>query len=129
MKRVLFVCVHNSGRSQMAAAFARWLGEGRVEVESAGTRPAEIVNPIVVAAMREKSIDISASVPKSSRRRDGGRADGVITMGCSLEEACPAGCVPSQDWGLDDPAGKTLGEVRAIRDRVEAKVRELLAHL
>ncbi|MBI3953456.1 MAG: arsenate reductase ArsC, partial [Chloroflexi bacterium] len=120
MKRVLFVCVHNTGRSQMAEAFAKHLAPESIEVESAGTMPAEEVNPLVVQVMREAGIDISCGRPKLLTPAMVDRADLVITMGCSLEEACPAALVPAEDWGLEDPQGKSIDEVRRIRDQVEA---------
>lgn len=127
MKRVLFVCVRNSGRSQMAAAFAERLGKGRVEAESAGTMPSEDVDPVVAEAMAELGIDISRNRPKMLTQEMVDWAHLVVRMGCSIEEVCPAVFVPSEDWGLEDPAGKPIEEVRRIRDEVEAKVRELLA--
>ena len=129
MKRVLFVCVHNSGRSQMAEAFLKRLGGRAIEAESAGTIPSERVNPVVAEAMREKGIDLSQNKPKPLTQEMVERADRVITMGCSIEEACPAVFVPSEDWGLEDPEGKPLAEVRRIRDQIELKVRHLLAKL
>ena len=129
VKRVLFVCVHNSGRSQMAAAFAKALGRGRVQAESAGTMPSPHVNTLVVEAMKEKGIDISRNTPKLLTQEMADRADRIITMGCSVEEACPALFLPVEDWGLDDPEGKPMAEVRRIRDVIEGKVKELLAGL
>src|SRR3990170_3833069 len=98
MKRVLFVCVHNSGRSQMAAALAQHLSKGTVYAESAGTIPSKQVNPVVVQAMREKGIDMSLNKPRLLTQDMVDRAHRVITMGCSIEEACPALFVPSEDW-------------------------------
>ncbi len=129
MKRILFVCVHNSGRSQMAEAFARRIARGAISVESAGTIPSNKLNPMVVAVMRDKGIDMSLNIPKLLTQEMVDRADRVITMGCSIEEACPAGFVPSEDWGLEDPEGKSIDEVRRISDQVEAKVEELLNEL
>ena len=126
MRRVLFACVHNSGRSQMAEAFAKRYAKGVGEFESAGTMPADRVNPRVVEAMKEKGIDVSGDKPKLLTDEMAERADMVITRGCSIEEACPAIRVPSEDWELEDPEGKTLEEVREIRDRIEAKVRNLM---
>ena len=129
MKRVLFVCVHNSGRSQMAAAFMERLANGVVAVDSAGTVPSDAVNPVVVDAMREKGIDVSEGKPKLLTQDMADAADRIITMGCSIEEACPATFVPTEDWGLEDPAGKAIDEVRAIRDEVQVRVKRLLAEL
>ena len=126
MRRVLFACVYNSGRSQMAEAFAKHYAKGAGEFESAGTMPADRVNPRVVEAMNEKGIDVSGNKPKPFTDEMAERADMVITMGCSIEEACPAVRVPSEDWELDDPEGKTLEEVRDIRDQIEARVRDLM---
>jgi arsenate reductase len=125
---VLFVCVHNAGRSQMAAALLERHGDGRVKVRSAGSTPAEILNPAVVEAMREVGIDISGERPKGITDEAVREADVVITMGCG--DACPV--FPGKrylDWDLPDPAGKSLDEVRPIRDEIERRVRELLAEL
>ena len=129
MKRVLFVCVHNAGRSQMALAYLRALGDGRVEAESAGTEPAPQVNPVVVEAMKEKGIDVSEEQPKLLTQGMVDGADRVITMGCSVEDACPAVFMPTEDWALEDPQGKSLDEVRRIRDDIERRVRVLIAEL
>ena len=125
---VLFVCVHNAGRSQMAAALLeRSAGEG-VEVRSAGSEPADLLNPAVVEAMREIGLDISKEVPKPLRKQAVERADVVITMGCG--DACPI--YPGkryEDWELEDPAGKDLATVRRIRDQISGRVEGLLAEL
>ncbi|GGY06879.1 arsenate reductase ArsC [Streptomyces hiroshimensis] len=125
---VLFVCVHNAGRSQMGAAFLTHLGAGRVEVRSAGSAPAETVNPAVVEAMREVGIDISAETPKVLTVEAVQSSDVVITMGCG--DACPY--FPGKrylDWKLEDPAGQGVDAVRPIRDDIEQRVRGLLADL
>lgn len=125
---VLFVCVHNAGRSQMAAAFLSRLGGDRIEVRSAGSAPADTVNPAVVAAMAEVGIDLSAEAPKVLTRDAVQASDVVITMGCG--DACPV--LPGKrylDWQLPDPAGQSVADVRPIRDAVEARVRALLAEL
>ncbi|GGP71242.1 arsenate reductase ArsC [Streptomyces abikoensis] len=125
---VLFVCVHNAGRSQMGAAFLTHLGRGHVEVRSAGSAPAETVNPAVVEAMREVGIDISARTPKLLTTDAVQASDVVITMGCG--DACPV--FPGKlylDWKLDDPAGQGVEAVRPIRDEIERRVRELLTEL
>ena len=113
----------------MAEAFLRHLAQGAAEAESAGTMPSERVNPVVVAAMRERGIDISQNRPKLLTPEMADRADRVVTMGCSVEKTCPAIFVPSEDWGLEDPEGKPIEEVRQIRDEIEKKVERLLAEL
>ena len=125
---VLFVCVHNAGRSQMAAALlARHAGD-RVTIRSAGSEPADRLNPAVVAAMREIGIDIAKETPKLLTSELAADADVVITMGCG--DTCPV--FPGkhyEDWELDDPAGLGLDEVRPIRDEIDARVRNLVAEL
>ncbi|MEU9476802.1 arsenate reductase ArsC [Streptomyces sp. NPDC048191] len=125
---VLFVCVHNAGRSQMGAAFLTHLGGDQVEVRSAGSAPADAVNPAVVKAMAEVGIDISAETPKFLTTEAVQSSDVVITMGCG--DACPV--FPGKrylDWQLDDPAGQGVDAVRPIRDAIEQRVRNLLAEL
>ena len=128
MSRVLFVCVHNAGRSQMAQALFERAADGRHEARSAGSRPAEAVHPEVVEAMRELGIDLSGHEPRALERADAEWADVVVTMGCGDE--CPF--IPGKryvDWELDDPGGRPLQEVRRIRDEIEARVDALLAEL
>ena len=125
---VLFVCVHNAGRSQMAAGFLRHLADERVEVLSAGTEPADQVNPMAVAAMAEKGIDITAARPALLSDSAVIQADVVITMGCG--DSCPF--YPGkryEDWAVEDPADKPLTEVRRIRDELEKRVRALLVEI
>jgi len=125
---VLFVCVHNAGRSQMAAALLEHHAAGRVAVRSAGSAPAAEVNPAVVAAMAELGIDISAERPKGLTEHAVREADVVITMGCG--DACPV--VPGRrylDWELPDPSGLPLERVRPIRDEIDRRVRALLDEL
>ncbi|MFJ7247279.1 arsenate reductase ArsC [Kitasatospora sp. NPDC098652] len=125
---VLFVCVHNAGRSQMAAAFLARLGGDRVEVRSAGSAPADAVNPAVVEALAEVGIDISAETPKVLTTEAVQASDVVITMGCG--DACPY--FPGKrylDWKLDDPAGQGVDAVRPIRDEIERRIRGLLTDL
>ncbi|MFF2746981.1 arsenate reductase ArsC [Kitasatospora sp. NPDC058048] len=125
---VLFVCVHNAGRSQMAAAFLTRLGGDRVEVRSAGSAPADGVNPAVVRAMAEVGIDLSAETPKVLTVEAVRASDVVITMGCG--DACPY--FPGKrylDWQLADPAGRGVDAVRPIRDAIEQRVRALMAEL
>lgn len=124
--KVLFVCIHNAGRSQMAAAFARHLGADVLDADCAGTMPTPNVNPVVVQAMREKGIGLSRAKPKLMAPETVQWADKVFTMGCSVEEVCPGVFVPSEDWKLDDPSGQPIEKVRAIRDQVEAHVRQLI---
>ena len=111
----------------MAEAFTRHLSNGTVEAESAGTEPSEGVNPVVVEAMAEIGIDLTGHFPKVVSQYMVDRADSVFTMGCSIDESCPAVFVPSEDWGLEDPAGKDIEHVRRVRDQIEAKIRDLLA--
>jgi arsenate reductase (thioredoxin) len=125
---VLFVCVHNAGRSQMAAAFLTHLAGDAVEVRSAGSAPADTVNPAVVEAMHETGIDISAEIPKILTTEAVQASDVVITMGCG--DTCPV--FPGKtylDWTLDDPAGQGVDAVRPIRDAIENRVRVLLTDL
>jgi arsenate reductase (thioredoxin) len=125
---VLFVCVHNAGRSQMAAGFLQQLAGDRVEVLSAGSEPAQEVNPAAVQAMAEKGIDLSGERPKLLSDSAIRRADVVITMGCG--DACPF--YPGKryvDWELEDPAGKDLETVRRVRDEIERQVRRLVQEL
>ena len=129
MTSILFVCVHNSGRSQMAEAFLNRLGAGTLTATSAGTVPGGEINPTVTEAMMEKGIDISLNRPKLITQEMVDEAHKVITMGCSIDESCPAVFIPTEDWGLEDPQGKPFGTVRGIRDQVENKVRALVLSL
>ncbi|GAA1041037.1 MULTISPECIES: arsenate reductase ArsC [Streptomyces] len=125
---VLFVCVHNAGRSQMAAAFLTHLAGDHVQVRSAGSAPADTVNPAVVAAMAESGIDISAEIPKVLTAEAVQSSDVVITMGCG--DTCPV--FPGKrylDWQLPDPAGQGVEAVRPIRDEIERRVRNLLTEI
>jgi arsenate reductase (thioredoxin) len=125
---VLFVCVHNAGRSQMAAALLDHYAQGSVDVRSAGSEPADRINPSVVEAMAEVGIDISKESPKPLTDRAVREADAVITMGCG--DACPF--YPGKrylDWDLPDPAGRPLEEIRPIRDEIDRRVRNLLEEL
>jgi len=126
MKTVLFVCVGNSGRSQIAEAFFNQLAKGKAQAYSAGTQPADNVNPVVVDAMREVGIDISNNIPKALTPEMMEQADRIVTMGCGAEGVCPAIFVETEDWGLEDPKGKTLGKVRAIRDEVRNRILKML---
>jgi arsenate reductase len=125
---VLFVCVHNAGRSQMAAGFARHLGGDAIEVRSAGSEPGERVNPAAVEAMAEVGIDISDQTPKLLRVEGVEASTVVITMGCG--DACPVFPGTSyRDWQLDDPAGQGIEAVRPIRDEIQTRVQALLTEL
>lgn len=126
--RVLFVCVHNAGRSQMAAGLLRHLAGERIEIRSAGTEPADAVNPVAIAAMAEIGIDIAAATPAILTADAARSSDVVITMGCG--DACPYfPGVSYRDWALPDPAGQPLAAVRAIRDDIAARVGALVAEL
>ncbi len=127
-KTILFVCVHNAGRSQMAAGFMRQLGGERVEVLSAGSAPKDAINPVAVAAMAELGIDIADQRPKILTPESVEQSDVVITMGCG--DACPY--YPGkryEDWQLDDPAGQGIEPVRVIRDEIKARVEALLKEI
>jgi arsenate reductase (thioredoxin) len=126
--KVLFVCVHNAGRSQMAAALLDHHAKGRVEVRSAGSTPADQINPAVIAVMDEIGIDLSKEFPKPISDEAVEASDVIVTMGCG--DACPV--FPGKrylDWELPDPAGKGVEEVRAIRDQIDDRVKALLAEL
>jgi len=125
---VLFVCVHNAGRSQMAAGFLQHLAEDRIEVLSAGSQPADRINPVAVEAMAEEGVDITAEKPKVLTTEAVRESDVVVTMGCGDE--CPY--FPGkryEDWLLDDPAGQGIEAVRPIRDEIRARVEALVAEL
>lgn len=125
---VLFLCVHNAGRSQMAAAFARRLGGDRVAVLTGGSAPADAIHPVVAEAMREAGIDLSAERPRRFADADVRAADVVVTMGCG--DACPV--LPGkryEDWPVADPAGQPLERVRAVRDAIRDRVEDLLRSL
>jgi len=125
---VLFVCVHNAGRSQMAAGWVRGLAGDRIEVRSAGSMPADQINPVAVEAMREVDIDITAEQPKVLTTEAVQGSDVVITMGCG--DACPF--FPGkryEDWELEDPAGQGIESVRLIRDEIKGRIETLLAEL
>ncbi|MEX5302863.1 arsenate reductase ArsC [Kocuria sp. CPCC 205273] len=125
---VLFVCVHNAGRSQMAAAYLGHLSGGRIEVRSAGSAPGDTVNPVAVQAMAEEGIDMSAEQPKVLTDEDVQASDVVITMGCG--DACPFHPGKRyEDWALEDPAGQGLEAVRPIRDEIRRRIEALVAEL
>lgn len=133
MKTVLFVCVHNSGRSQMAEAFVNTLAAERglpVRGESAGTEAGQRVNPLAVQVMSELGISMEGQRPKQLTQEMADVADRIITMGCGVDAtSCPARIHLSEDWGLDDPAGKPIETVREIRDQIRSRVEELFAEL
>jgi arsenate reductase len=125
---VLFVCIHNAGRSQMAAGYLTALSNGAVEVRSGGSEPGDQINPIAIQAMAEESIDISEGVPQLMTTEQVRHSDVVITMGCG--DVCPI--FPGkryEDWELTDPAGKSIEDVRPIRDDIRMRVETLLAQL
>lgn len=125
---VLFVCVHNAGRSQMAAAYLTHLGEGRIEVRSAGSAPADQVNPAAVEAMAEEGIDMSAEIPKVLTDEAVRASDVVVTMGCGDTCAIYPG-KRYEDWKLDDPAGQGVDAVRPIRDEIRRRIEVLIGEL
>jgi protein-tyrosine-phosphatase len=126
--RVLFVCIHNAGRSQMAAGYASTLSEGAIEVRSGGSEPGSEINPIAIEAMAEEGIDISQGVPQLMTTEAVRDSDVVITMGCG--DVCPI--FPGkryEDWELTDPSGLPLDQVRPIRDEIKVRIQNLLAEL
>ncbi|MCJ7793451.1 arsenate reductase ArsC [Candidatus Bathyarchaeota archaeon] len=128
MKKVLFVCVENAGRSQMAEAFANKYGKDKFIVSSAGNKPADKVNPIVVEALKEKGIDVSTNKPKLLTFQMGQDADLIVTMGCNDQGICPGPFFkPTVDWKLEDPKGKPIEKVREIRDDIGRRVQKLIA--
>jgi arsenate reductase (thioredoxin) len=131
MKTALFVCVHNSGRSQMAEAFFNQLAKGKAQAQSAGTQPGDRVNPVVVEAMKEVGLDLSASKPKLLTFEMIEKADRMITMGCGEDAGglCPAGFIETEDWALEDPKDKSIAQVRTIRDEIKARVTRLIAEM
>jgi arsenate reductase (thioredoxin) len=127
MKKILFVCIENAGRSQMAEAFASKYGKDKFVILSAGNKPAEIVNPMVVEVMKEKGIDMSANKPKLLTFQMAQDSDLIVTMGCNDQGICPGPFFkPTIDWKLEDPKGKPIEKVREIRDEIEHKVQRLI---
>ena len=127
MKKILFVCVENAGRSQMAEAFAKEYGGDELVVSSAGNKPVDRVSPVVVEAMKEKGIDISSNRPKLLTFQMTQDADLIVTMGCNDQGICPGPFFkPTTDWKLEDPKGKPIEKVREIRDDIEQRVRKLV---
>ena len=129
MNRILFVCVHNAGRSQMAEAFLRHLADGRAEAQSAGTVPGERVNPIAGQVMAERGISLAGHAPKLLTQELVDWADRVITMGCDIDESCPVAITEVEDWGIPNPSGQPLAVVRDVRDQVGERVSLLLREL
>jgi arsenate reductase (thioredoxin) len=128
MPGVLFLCVHNAGRSQMAAGFAQYIGGNNIEIFSGGTEPADAINPVAVEVMKEVGIDISRSVPQVLTDDMLHRVDVVVTMGCG--DTCPyIDGKTYLDWPLEDPKGKSIETVREIRTEIENRVRDLLREL
>ena len=113
----------------MAAAFAKYYGGAAIVAESAGTMPSERVHPVVAEAMLERGIDLSRATPRLLTDEMAREADRAITMGCAIEEVCPAGLVDTEDWALEDPSGKPIERVREIRDEIERRVRALLLEI
>jgi len=130
VKKALFVCVENAGRSQMAEAFAKHYGKGKIEALSAGTMPSKEVNPLVIKVMREKEIDISRNKPKLIDTQMVQEADTIIVMGCDARGFCPAPLLKKVvDWELEDPKGKPIEKIREIRDEIERRVRKLIVEI
>jgi len=130
VKKILFVCVENAGRSQMAEAFANHYGRGKLVASSAGVMLASRLNPVVVEAMKEKGINISNNRPKLLTTKMVEEANKIITMGCSVEKFCPAPLLKNViDWGLEDPKDKPIEKVRQIRDEIERRVLRLISEL
>ncbi len=131
MTQVMFVCVHNAGRSQMAEAFFNQLAPTGMHAISSGTQLANQVNPVAVAAMAEVGIDINAQQPKKATPEMTAASEKVITMGCGVQESCPLylGMRIDEDWGLDDPAGQGIEAVRPIRDAIRERVVDLIERL
>ncbi len=130
MPSIAFVCVENAGRSQMAAGFARAIAPSGVTILSGGTRPAKRLNPVVVQVMREVGVDLSRERPRRIGPSDLAACDVVVTMGCAAGDVCPVGFRgDAVDWALPDPKGRSLAEVREIRDEIERRVRTLLSEI
>lgn len=131
MKTVVFVCVHNSGRSQMAEAFFNRMAQSKARAFSAGTQPGDSINPVVVEAMKETDIDISGHKPKMLTLEMVEQADRMITMGCGAEAGalCPASFIETEDWALEDPKGKSLEQVRKIRDDIKERISKLIKEI
>ena len=129
MKNILFVCVGNSGRSQIAEALFNHLAQGKARATSAGTNPANIIDPKVVQIMNEVGVDISSNRPKKLTMEMLDQADKVITMGCGVEKACPATFTETEDWELEDPKGQSIERIREIRDQIKTRVEKLIEEM
>jgi protein-tyrosine-phosphatase len=129
MKNVLFVCVGNAGRSQMAEAFFNHLAGGKAKATSAGTNPVNIIDPTVVQVMKEVDIDISNNRPKKLTVEMLDQADKVITMGCGVEGVCPASFVETEDWELEDPKSQSIEKIREIRNQIRIRVEKLIKEM
>jgi len=129
MKKVLFVCVGNAGRSQMAEAFFSHMAGGKAKASSAGTNPANIIDPKVVEIMKEVGIDISSNRPKKLTVEMLDKADKVITMGCGVEKACPATFIQTENWELEDPKSQSIEKIREIRNQIKTRVEELIKEM
>jgi len=130
LKKILFVCVENAGRSQIAEGFAKHYGNSKVEAISAGTMPASEINPLAIQVMQEKGIDISKNKLKPITSQMVQEADTIIVMGCSAQGFCPTPLLGKvTDWNIEDPKGKPLEKVREIRDEIEEKVRKLITEI
>jgi len=127
-KKVLFVCVENACRSQMAEAFLNKLSSGKIVGSSAGVKPTERVNSRAIEVMREIGIDMSKQKPKMLTKEIIEEADKVITMGCGVD-VCPAPLVESEDWGIEDPSGKSIEKFREVRDKIKRRVEELIKEI
>lgn len=128
MRKILFVCVENAGRNQMAEAFANKYGQGKLTAQSAGIKLAPQINPVVVQAMKEKGIDISNNKPKMLTQEMANQSDLIITMGCGGSEFCPGPFFKETvDWALEDPKAKSINKVREIRDEIERRVQKLIS--
>lgn len=127
MKKMLFVCVENAGRSQIAEGLAKLYGKDKIEAISAGTMPSKEINPLVIQVMQERGIDISKNKPKQITNQMVQEADRIIVMGCSAQGFCPAPLLGKViDWKIEDPKGKPIEKVREIRDEIEKRVKELV---
>ncbi|MBM3166713.1 MAG: arsenate reductase ArsC [Chloroflexi bacterium] len=126
---MLFICVGNAGRSQMAEAFFNHLARGKVQATSAGTNPASRVDPTVIELMNELGIDMSSHYPKKLTVEMLDTADKIITMGCGVAQACPATLAETEDWSIEDPKGQPKEKIRDIRDQIKARVEKLLQEM
>jgi arsenate reductase len=129
MKKILFVCVHNAGRSQMAEAFFNHFARGKAVAFSAGTQPEPKMSAKTIKLMREVGIELEGHQPKLLTPEMLAEADRVITMGCAVEDACPASTVIAEDWALGNPKGRPLAEARKVRDKIKEKVLKLIKEL